>query len=116
MCGITSARDTELAAQAGANLVSMIHWPHSKHSLSVAKEISKAIQDNSMELVGVFVEDDVSTILGTAEAYGLRLHGDCSSAKLPGLLPLSGVIYVIHSNENGKLLNHVPNEATALVA
>ncbi|XP_020250673.1 N-(5'-phosphoribosyl)anthranilate isomerase 1, chloroplastic-like isoform X2 [Asparagus officinalis] len=120
MCGITSARDAELAAQAGANLIGMILWPHSKRSVSleVAKEISKAARDNGAEPVGVFVEDDVSTILRVAEVSGLefvQLHGDCSRAELRKLLPLSRVIYVIHADENGKLLNHVPGEAAALV-
>ncbi|ONK78836.1 uncharacterized protein A4U43_C02F22940 [Asparagus officinalis] len=111
MCGITSVRDAELAAQAGANLIGMILWPHSKRSVSleVAKEISKAARDNGAEPVGVFVEDDVSTILRVTEVSGLefvQLHGDCSRAGLRELLPLSRVIYVIHADENGKLLNH----------
>ena len=74
MCGITSARDAELAAQAGAKLIGMILWPHSKRSVSleVAKEISKAARDCGAEPVGVFVDDDLSTVLQAADASGLE--------------------------------------------
>lgn len=43
MCGITSAKDAEMAVKAGASLIGMILRPDSKHSVSlkVAKEISK---------------------------------------------------------------------------
>lgn len=120
MCGITSAGDAELAAQAGANLIGMILWPHSKRSVSlqVAKEISKAARDSGAEPVGVFVDDDLSTILRAADASGLefvQLHGEGSRAALSGLLQLSRIIYVLHADENGNLLNNVPDDAAASI-
>lgn len=121
MCGITSARDAELAAQAGACLIGMILWPNSKRSVSteVAKEISKAARDCGAESVGVFVDDDLSTILQITDASGIefvQLHGDKSRSVLPELLRLNNkIIYVLHADENGNLLNKVPDEAASLV-
>ncbi|RZR75760.1 hypothetical protein BHM03_00000246, partial [Ensete ventricosum] len=55
MCGITSAKDAEMAANAGASLIGMIIWPNSKRSVSlkVAKEISKVARDCGAKPVGV---------------------------------------------------------------
>ena len=45
----------------------------------------------------------------------LQLHGGRSRDALPGLLQLNRVIYVLHADENGNLLNNVPDEAAPLV-
>lgn len=74
MCGITSARDAETAARAGASLIGMILWPKSKRSVSLeaAKEISKVAREWGAEPVGVFVDDDLDTILRVADASGIE--------------------------------------------
>lgn len=48
MCGITSARNAALAAEAGADYIGLILWPNSKHSISVtvAKDIPKVAREN----------------------------------------------------------------------
>ncbi|KAH7658276.1 Phosphoribosylanthranilate isomerase protein [Dioscorea alata] len=120
MCGITSAKDAELAAEAGAKLIGMILWPDSKRSvsLSVAKEISKAARDYGAEPVGVFVDDNSETILRASDASGLefvQLHGDSSRADLSMILPQKRVIYVLHADENGNLLNFVSDEESLSV-
>jgi phosphoribosylanthranilate isomerase len=74
MCGITSARDTETAARAGASLIGMILWPKSKRSVSleVAKEISRVVRGCGAEPVGIFVDDDLDTIMRFADASGIE--------------------------------------------
>ena len=40
----------------------------------------------------------------------MQLHGDSSRAALSMILPQKRIIYVLHADENGKLLNYVSDE------
>lgn len=119
MCGITSAKDAEIAVEAGAKLIGMILWPNSKRSvaLSEAKEISRVAQSYGAESVGVFVDDDEETILRVSDSCDLnlvQLHGDKSRALLHVISKNNRIVYVLNVDDDGRLINAPPREEYVL--
>ncbi len=80
VCGITSEKDAEAAAEAGADAVGLVFWPRSPRAVGVeaARRIAAAVPP-AVVRVGVFVDEAPETIARTVEAVGLdlvQLHGD----------------------------------------
>ncbi|MED6223138.1 hypothetical protein PIB30_071092 [Stylosanthes scabra] len=97
MCGITSAEDAAMVAEAGD---------------------IKIPRDYGAEPVRVFVNDDVKTILRASDALNLeyiQLHGSGSWLALPYLIQENRVIYVLHANVDGSLSNAIYDEECSLV-
>ncbi|KAL3573309.1 hypothetical protein D5086_027213 [Populus alba] len=85
MCGITSAQDAVMAGAAP---------------------------------VGVSVDDDADTILRVADAANLEfvlLRGKGSRAAFLDLKGKNRMVYVLHANENGNLLNQISDEECSLI-
>lgn len=45
----------------------------------------------------------------------LQLHGDGSRSALPIVLQENRIIYVLHADENGNILNHVPDKESSMI-
>jgi phosphoribosylanthranilate isomerase len=96
LCGVRTARDAGLCAQAGADEVGVVFAPHSRRCVTVktAREIRAALPKEA-RLVGVFQDVDLAEALRVAGEVGLfavQLHG-----KLPavaGALPLYAALQV----------------------
>lgn len=81
ICGVTSVRDAELAAELGAWAVGMIfHEPSPRRcSLEAALRISGALHRSDVELCGVFVNatlDELERHVGELGLSMIQLHGD----------------------------------------
>jgi phosphoribosylanthranilate isomerase len=79
ICGTTSLDDALTTVDAGADALGFVFYEKSprKIDLESAREIVKKLPSN-IEKVGVFVNESVETILGTAVKTGLtaaQLHG-----------------------------------------
>jgi phosphoribosylanthranilate isomerase len=77
ICGITSADDARVAAEQGADYIGVIFAESPRQvDISRAKEIRAAVPDSM--LVGVFRDEDIETVIATAQEVGLnliQLHG-----------------------------------------
>ncbi|XP_075108268.1 N-(5'-phosphoribosyl)anthranilate isomerase 1, chloroplastic isoform X2 [Nicotiana tabacum] len=90
MCGITSARDAALAAEAGANFIG--------GELSFSPSLISCFQFLKIHMLQIE-----------------QLHGNGSRDAFPVLVREKRVIYVLHANEEGGLLNYISDEESSLV-
>jgi len=92
ICGLKKTSDAIAAAEAGADMIGLNFYPPSPRCIDVetAREISSALPQAVCK-VGLFVNEPVEKILGTASFCGLdtiQLHGDVSpeeTAQFAGL-------------------------------
>jgi len=80
ICGITSAADGNIAAEAGADMIGLMFYDKSPRNISIAtaKEIAQAVPPYLMK-VGVFVNPDEDLVMRAIGECGLSLlqfHGD----------------------------------------
>jgi phosphoribosylanthranilate isomerase len=89
VCGITSAEDAALAAEAGADAVGFVFWPMSSRRVDVEKaaRISRGLPPLVLR-VGVFVDAPPEEMRRVADQVGLdlvQLHGDEPPEALDGV-------------------------------
>lgn len=80
VCGVTSAGDARMAAEAGADAIGLVFWPKSPRAVGIAaaRRIAAAVAAPVVR-VGVFVDAAAAEIVRIVEAVGLdlvQLHGD----------------------------------------
>lgn len=73
ICGITRAQDALAAARAGADAIGMVFYPGAKRCISLdrALEILRGLPP-FVTPVGLFVDQPIDEVRGTANALGLR--------------------------------------------
>jgi phosphoribosylanthranilate isomerase len=91
ICGVTTATDAVMCAEAGAQALGINFWPGSVRCCGVeaARDIVAAV-GGRVELVGVFVDAPVDEVRRTLAATGVvwaQLHGDEGPEAVAALLP-----------------------------
>ena len=104
ICGITTAADALLAAEAGADAIGLNFYPPSPRSLvfEQAEEISRQVSGMLLR-VGVFVNQDEEEIRRCVESLQLeavQLHGDEPASLIRTLHPIP-VIRAFRCQEPG---------------
>lgn len=89
VCGLTSVADARAAAEAGADAVGLVFWPHSPRAVTAAaaREIAAGLPP-FVARVGVFVDASAAEMGRLADEVGLdvlQLHGQEPLAILAGL-------------------------------
>ncbi|KAG1661001.1 hypothetical protein FOA52_007166 [Chlamydomonas sp. UWO 241] len=112
ICGVTNADDAAAAADAGADFVGMIMWQKAKRGVSddASAAIAQAASSRGALPVGVFVDEDASTINRRCAAAGIpvaQLHGDGARDALAGLDPSLRVVWVLHCTPEGEIVTRL---------
>lgn len=102
-----------MAAEAGADFIGMILWQKAKRAVSIdrAKAIVEAAKLHGAQPVGVFVDEDATTISSVCSAIGLgiaQLHGEVARKAVSELPPSIDTIYVMQCDQHGRLQSTAP--------
>lgn len=81
ICGITTAKNAQLAIEAGATWLGLIFVPNTPRTVVTSEllAITQLARTNGIQLVGVFKNQPIELINGIAESLQLQLiqlHGD----------------------------------------
>lgn len=87
ICGVTSARDARMIAEAGADYIGINFWPGSKRHVSIVRgqdvaEAARAVNED-IGVVGVFVNQspiEIRYMIDVLDLDYVQLHGDEPSA------------------------------------
>jgi len=97
ICGITTAADAAVAAEAGADFIGLNFWSRSKrrvdpaHAASLAAAARAARAD--IGVVGLFVDptrEEVAAAVAAVRLDAIQLHGDEDAATVGALAALAG--------------------------
>lgn len=93
ICGLTSLKDAQIAAEAGADMLGFLFYSASPRFVppDLAARIVREIRDNfpSVRCVGVFVNESLETVRRTVAYCGLdmvQLHGEEPLAEVEALM------------------------------
>lgn len=98
ICGTTSERDADLAIRAGANALGFIMAQSPRQVSDTAAYAIGAIVPKGVETIGVFVNEELETLVETARFCrftGVQLHGDEGAAYISQLrkrLPATRIV------------------------
>jgi len=106
ICGVTTAADAALAAQAGADAIGVNLWPGSKRyvPLAAARAVLAAVPAGVLK-VGVFVNAAAGEVARALDELGLdraQLHGDERAADYAALDP-GRVVKVVRVRDQASL-------------
>ncbi len=79
ICGITRPEDAQAAADAGADAIGFVFWPHSPRSIAAGDAAAIGEDLRGLSRVGVFVNQSAAKITDIAREAHLthvQLHGD----------------------------------------
>lgn len=100
ICGITTARDAEVAADAGADAVGVNFWSGSKRFVGderAARAVIAAVPRGVLK-VGVFVNAAPAEVAATALRFGLdriQLHGDEPPGAFAGVVERARLVRAV---------------------
>ena len=115
ICGTTSERDADLAIRAGANALGFIMAQSPRQVSDTAAYAIGTIVPKGVETIGVFVNEDLKTLIETARFCrftGVQLHGDEDAAYISQLrkeLPGTKVLKVLSADSARDVSGLVPD-------
>ena len=107
ICGIRDVETAQACVGLGADLIGIVFHPASKRhigNLKIARDIAFAVQDAGGIPVGVFVDQDSTSIFEIASyigIYTIQLHGSCVRRTHHDLPAYYQRIYVRHVSSDG---------------